>query len=184
MVNCHGIEKIAFYALCVCNELAGIKLVQFAFCALRFYNRLVGIKLVQIAFCALCFYNRLVGTCECWDSQADWSSVMLTDFTQIQRYLVCDNFTLILQPQVAYFDKFNFSFQISHILRNECHNVKWPDEEWSFYGNLYVHPHNASVETRINRCSKPQMILYSDGTCSIVVLITSTTSVYLPVSCH
>lgn len=44
---------------------------------------------------------------------------------------MCDNFTLILQPQVAYFDKFNFSFQISHILRNECHNVKWPDEEWS-----------------------------------------------------
>lgn len=95
---------------------------------------------------------------------------------------MCDNFTLILQPQVAYFDKFNFSFQISHILRNECHNVKWPDEEWSFYGNLYVHPHNASVRTSfnyINRCSKPQMILYSDGASSIVGLITSTTSVYL-----
>lgn len=167
MVNRHGKEKlpsmpsvsimnllvqIGFCAPCF-YILVGIKLVQIAFCALSFYYRLVGTKLVQIACYALRFYNRPVGTCsvsECWDSWADWSSVMLTYFTQIQRYLVCDNFTLILQPQVAYFDKFNFSFQISHILRNECHNVKWPDEEWSFYGNLYVHPHNASVRTSFN----------------------------------
>lgn len=148
MVNRHGKEKLpSMPSVSIMNLL-----VQIGFCALSFYI-LVGMKLVQIACYALRFYNRPVGTCsvsECWDSWADWSSVILTYFTQIQRYLVCDNFTLILQPQVAYFDKFNFSFQISHILRNECHNVKWPDEEWSFYGNLYVHPHNASVRTSFN----------------------------------